>query len=137
MSNAYADPELVKVLIGLARSKFEGPHKWGDARKWAGLFNSGEETTQMKKTVDRVTVVLRYVSQKEFERSNYKDGPRLAGGVNGRGWYWALVDADGKTDDEWWFGPEATAEMARFAAEQEDGYAVSVAIANENHGRRS
>lgn len=30
MSNAYADPELVKVLIGLARSKFEGPQRWGD-----------------------------------------------------------------------------------------------------------
>ena len=77
-----------------------------------------------KRTTNKVTVALKYVSRKDFVRSDYKDGPRLAGGVNGRGWYWALVDATGKTDDEWWFGPEATKEMARWAAEQEDGYTV-------------
>ena len=27
--STYADPELVKALIALARSKFEGPHEWG------------------------------------------------------------------------------------------------------------
>jgi hypothetical protein len=68
-------------------------------------------------------VVLRYVSRKEFERSDYKDGPSFAGGVKGGGWYWALVDADGRTDDDWWFGPEATKKMARFVAGQ-DGFAV-------------
>jgi hypothetical protein len=77
---------------------------------------------------NKLEVVLRYVSRETFKRSNYKDGPCLAGAVRGSGWYWALVvDADGKTDDEWWFGPEATEEMARYAAEQEDGFRVVTA----------
>jgi len=69
-------------------------------------------------------VVLRYISQQEFKRLNYADGPKLAGGVNGPGWYWACFDEKrSKTDDDWWFGPESTKEMAHFVATQ-DQWAV-------------
>jgi hypothetical protein len=77
----------------------------------------------MRNNVTKIPVVLKYVSQKRFERADYEDEPRLAGGVNGPGWYWALVDNDGKTDDDWWFGPEPTKEMAHFTATQE-GYSI-------------
>jgi hypothetical protein len=73
---------------------------------------------------EKIPVVLRYVSRKTWKRSDYADGPILAGGVRGPGWYWALIDEHGKTDDEWWFGPEPTEEMARYVAEQEQGYSI-------------
>jgi hypothetical protein len=73
----------------------------------------------------KVRVALKYVSQALIKASDYKDGPSLTNGpdMKGAGWYWALIKDDGTTDDEWWFGPESTKEMARFVAEQ-DGYKV-------------
>jgi hypothetical protein len=74
---------------------------------------------------EAVVVCLKYVSSELWNRSDGKDGPNLPGGVrdHGPGWYWALVDRHGKTDDEWWFGPEPTRELARFVAKQA-GYSV-------------
>jgi hypothetical protein len=72
----------------------------------------------------KIKVALRYVSPRKFRHSERLGVPSIAGGVRGPGWYWALIDADGKTDDDWWFGPESTKDMARYVAEREDGYEV-------------
>jgi hypothetical protein len=76
--------------------------------------------------MDKIKVALRHVGQSEFKRSERLGVPSIAGGVNwgGPGWYWACIDDDGKTDDDWWFGPESTEKMARYVAEEIDGYEV-------------
>jgi hypothetical protein len=68
----------------------------------------------------KYSVVLRYVNRRDWQRySGYCEG-NLANGVKGPGWYWACFDEKtGVTDDDWWFGPEPTKDLARFAAEQD------------------
>jgi hypothetical protein len=64
-------------------------------------------------------VVLRFISREVWEGYCAHGSPSLAFGVRGPGWYWALVDAHGVTSDEYWWGPEATEDMARYIASQD------------------
>jgi hypothetical protein len=58
----------------------------------------------------RDNIAVTRITHKQCTQSDFKDGPRLADGVNGPGWYWHF-----KHDthpDTWWFGPFCTEEWA-------------------------